>query len=172
MDDLAREKYSLAVDLMVKHELKEANIPVVKEGNIRNAEVKTRYIGVLNGFVFQRFKDYWSVTGHMSVMNAKVLFATYGSLGIRAGGRVGDGNPEYAWVCDGSLLDKELTELRKRSSNVKEYMKLIANEIMENPDAFRYVKVHYVESLLGLYYFSEFIRKRDIHSESMEKLRW
>ena len=52
MDNFARHEYDGKIDDKVKEELRLANIPVFRLPYYMNTEVKTRYIGILNGFVF------------------------------------------------------------------------------------------------------------------------
>lgn len=72
MDNLARSKYDPEADKKVKEELLIAKIPVLELG-IMDKEVKTKYIGILNGFVFQRAWYYWVVKGNMPLKFAKIL---------------------------------------------------------------------------------------------------
>ena len=58
LDNLARKEYDRKIDERVKEELEIAEIPVFELPACMNTEVKTKYIGVLNGFTFYRAWQY------------------------------------------------------------------------------------------------------------------
>lgn len=65
MDNFARCEYDGEIDYKVKEELQIANIPVFRLPYYMNTEVKTKYIGILNGFMFYRAWNYWICHGDM-----------------------------------------------------------------------------------------------------------
>ena len=66
------------------------------------------------------------------------------------------------------MLDKELVELRKKCSSIKEFIERSVVEVKENPKSFKFVKIYHVDSLLGLCKLTEVIRDRKIQSEIIE----
>lgn len=92
LENLARKEYNCDADEKVKEELLIANIPVLRLG-VMNNEVKTRYIGLLNGFVFVRAWRYWVVKGNMPLKFAKQIYENYKDLNIRVNGDAGNSNP-------------------------------------------------------------------------------
>lgn len=165
MENLARREYNHDVDQLVKQELQVARIPVVNVGGVIDSEVKTRFIGLLNGFTFKRCCKYWVVCGWMPMKHAKYIYEQYKELGIRAGGYCDNVSPEHDWVCEDPVFDKELLELRKKCSSFKEFFERSAVEVKENPESLKFVKIYHVDSLLGLCKLAEIIRDKKIQSE-------
>lgn len=101
--NLATHEFDGKTDKDVAKELKTAGIPVMYLPSYMNTEVKTRYIGVLNGFIFIRAWRYWQCNGNMPLEIAEELHKTSEGMGIRAGGHADDLSPETMCVqIDGS----------------------------------------------------------------------
>ena len=71
MENLARSEYDFDADKKVKEELQIAGIPAIRLGVIEN-EVKTHYIGILNGFFSSFFFN--SLFGSFIVVDYFLLY--------------------------------------------------------------------------------------------------
>ena len=78
--NLSHRDYNSDVDKEVKNELLIANIPVFKLPSYMNTEVKTYYIGLLNGFMFYRAWTYWVCCGDMPLNESQYIYDNYKKL--------------------------------------------------------------------------------------------
>lgn len=166
MDNLARREYDPEADKKVREELQLAGIPVVRVGLIEN-EVKTYYIGILNGFVFIRAWYYWIVKGNMPLEHAQYLYNNYKDLDIRVAGHAGNPPPEewskninYRKLMEPhtrKFFDKEIT-----SDELTEISKEIAAQ------GEQVVDVYHIDTQLGLNKFVEVIKSNNIVSDIIE----
>ena len=166
MENLATKEYNSYVDDKVKEELQIAGIPVVRLGVINN-EVKTRYIGVLNGFVFIRAWNYWVVNGNMPLEYAQYLYDNYKYLYIRVAGDASNPPPkEWAKNKDydkvikpyvNNCLSKEITfeELKNASYEIK----CKGEQVVNN---------YHIDTQLGLCKFAEVIKSNNIYTDIVE----
>ena len=96
-ENRATDKNDPDIDEAVRSELIEANITCIKLPSYMNTEVKTRYIGILNGFMFYRSWRYWRCIGLMPIEMAERLYNDNKDLLIRAGGHCC--NPDPKTMC-------------------------------------------------------------------------
>lgn len=166
MENLARNEYDFDVDKKVKEELQIAGIPVVRLGVINN-EVKTHYIGILNGFVFVRAWYYWVVRGNMPLEYAQYLYDNYKDLNIRVDGNCGN-PPPSEWVRnkDADKLYKPYFNKWKNKEITTEEMDNICKEIDKQGE--QVVNTYHIDSQIGLCKFAEVIRENNIQSEIIE----
>lgn len=122
-ENLARREYEPEASDKVEKELIEAGIPVLTLSNYMNGEVKTYYIGILNGFVFERMWRYWSVKGNMPLLNAEYLYKNYKDFDIRVAGHAGNPSPKE-WSKD-NFVDLYHVD-------TKEGLKILADTIKKN----------------------------------------
>lgn len=166
MDNLARREYDLDADKKVKEELQIAGIPVVRLGVMDN-EVKTHYIGILNGFVFVRAWYYWVVRGNMPLEHAQYLYDNYKDLDIRVAGHCGNPPPsEWARNKDADRLYKPYINKWKNKEITIEEMKNICKEIDKQGE--QVIEIYHIDTQLGLCKFAEVVKKNNIQSEIIE----
>ena len=166
MENLARAEYDLDADKKVKEELQIAGIPVVRVGLINN-EVKTYYIGILNGFVFIRAWYYWIVKGNMPLENAQYLYDNYKDLDIRAAGHAGNPPPkEWSKNKDyDKLIKPYVNKLLNKEISAEELDKIGKDIISQGEQV---IDIYHIDTQLGLCKFAEVIRSNDIHSDIIE----
>ena len=166
MDNLARREYDQDADKKVKEELQIAGIPVVRVGLINN-EVKTYYIGILNGFVFIRAWRYWVVKGNMPLENAQYLYDNYKDLNIRVAGHCGNPSPdEWAKNKDYDKLMKPYVNKLINEQITMEELENISKDIASQGE--RFVDVYHIDTQLGLCKFVEVIKNNNIQSDIIE----
>ena len=163
MNNLARREFNPEINEEVKEELQIANIPVMKLPCYINTEVKTMYIGILNGFVFYRAWTYWICRGKMPLEIAKEIYQKYQKLNIRAGGHAGNVEPESQSM--NPVYEKEITDLLKNTNNTREYLEK-AEKIVDDKTLPRYVDMYHIDTQLGLCKLAETIKAYDIHTEN------
>lgn len=163
MRNLAQSTYDPKIDEMVKEELLIAKIPLLKV-SVMDSEVKTHYIGILNGFVFERAWTYWVVRGWMPMVHAKYLYENFKDLNIRADGGAGNDNPEKQHVYTDPAYEKRLLDLRNSCSNLKEFLER-SKEIKENPEDPKFINTYHIDTQMGLCKIAEVIKQFDIHTE-------
>ena len=163
MDNFARAKFDSKVNNKVKEELEIANIPIISLPCFMNTEVKTDYIGYLNGFVFYRAWTYWICLGKMPLEIAKEIYQKYQKLNIRAGGHAGNVEPESQSM--NPVYEKEITDLLKNTNNTREYLEK-AEKIVDDKTLPRYVDMYNIDTQLGLCKLTETIKAYDIHTEN------
>lgn len=168
LDNLSRREYDREADLKVKEELLLADIPVLPVIGVIEGEVKTHYIGVLNGFVFERAWTYWVVSGWMPMEHARYIYANYKDLDIRAGGHCGNESPEESYIYTNPAYIKRLEEFRDSCSSLNEFIDRAKEEVKENPDDSKFIKFYHVDTQLGLCKLAEVIKQFDIHTEYVE----
>lgn len=161
MENFAKREPDRDIDRKVKEELEIANIPYIRLPNYMNTEVKTTYIGLLNGFKFYRAWTYWVCIGDMPLDDAKFIYENYKDLNIRAGGHCGNVEPEKESY--NPVYDKELKKLL-RSVGMKEYMEK-SKEIVDDESLPRFVNAYHIDTQLGLCKLAKTIIDRDIHTE-------
>ena len=161
MNNLAKHNYDREIDKQVKEELMIAGISVIDVGGFINNEVKTRYIGFLNGFIFYRAWTYWVVKGYMPLEDAKNIYKNYKDLDIRAGGHCGNVNPEE--IAIDPTYQKKLQDLLN-DVVIHEYMEK-AKEIKIEPNDPKFVDCYHVDKQLGLNKLVEYIKTNNIYTE-------
>lgn len=167
MENLARREYDLEADKKVKEELQIAGVPTIRIG-LMNNEVKTYYIGILNGFVFRRAWNYWVVSGNMPLEYAQHLYDNYKDLNIRVAGHCGNPPPkEWAINKDYHSLMKPYVDkwINKEISNGE--LDDIGNKIRHQGE--QVVNMYHIDTQLGLCKFVETIKNNNIQSEIIEE---
>lgn len=166
MENLARSKFDSDVNQKVKEELQIAGIPVVDIGRVDN-EVKTNYIGILNGFVFVRAWYYWVVKGNMPLEIAKYLYDNFKELDIRVEGMAGNDLPEK-WAKNkdyDKLMKPYVKKLLNKEITIEE-LKNISEEISSQGE--QVINTYHIDTQLGLCKFVEVIKSNNIQSEIIE----
>ena len=166
MDNLARSKFDSDANKKVKEELQIAGIPVVDIGYLDN-EVKTNYIGILNGFVFIRAWSYWVVKGNMPLEYAQYLYDNYKELDIRTAGMAGNDLPEK-WAKNkdyNKLMKPYVDKLMNKEITIEELEK-ISEEISSQGE--QVIDTYHIDTQLGLCKFVEVIKNNNIQSEIIE----
>ena len=163
MENLARCEYDAEADKKVKEELLTAGIPILELG-VMDREVKTRYIGILNGFVFQRAWCYWVVKGNMPLQYAKILYEKHSDLMIRANGDCSNPHPERS-SCnkDFDKLCQSYIEKYQKHEISGEELNRIGKELEAQGE--QVIRMYHVDTQPGLCRLSEMIRKNHIVTE-------
>lgn len=155
MDNFARHEYDIEIDYKVKEELQVANIPVFTLPYYMNTEVKTRYIGILNGFVFYRAWSYWVCEGDMPLDIADKIYKNYKELKIRAGGDCGNKSPITQSY--NPIYEKEMKEYRDKVG-IKEFIKTCEDVVHDDKTQPRFVDTYHIDTQLGLCKLAETIK--------------
>lgn len=161
MENFATRIYDSKVSKKVKEELEIAKIPVFVLPSVLDSEVKTEYIGILNGFKFYRAWTYWVCEGDMPLEVAKYIYENYKDLQIRAGGHAGNVEPEEESY--NPVYKQELRELMNKSS-IEGYIKL-SKDIVDDLSLPRFVGCYHIDTQLGLYKLAEVIKEKDVHTD-------
>lgn len=156
--NLAHRDYETSADDEVKNELQIANIPIFKLPSYMNTEVKTRYIGLLNGFVFYRAWTYWVCCGDMPLNESQYIYDNYKKMKIRAGGHCGNVEPESQSY--NPVYEKELSDLIAKYS-VPECIEKAKN-IVDDETLPRFVNMYHIDTQLGLCKLAQIIREHNI----------
>jgi hypothetical protein len=162
MDNLARYKYDIEVDEKVKQELQIANIPAFRLPDYMNTEVKTKYIGILNGFIFYRAWTYWVCKGDMPLNIAEEIYEKYKKLNIRAGGHIDNmppGTQSY-----NPIYEKELRQYQK-TVGLQEYLKTHNDIVNDDKTQPRFIDIYHIDTQLGLCKLADTIRSKNIVCE-------
>ena len=146
LDNLARREYDSKIDKQVKEELEIAKIPVFELPAYMNTEVKTKYIGILNGFAFYRAWRYWVCEGDMPLDVANYIYENYKDLKIRAGGHAGNIEPNREAY--NPIYERELRMLSKKVT-IEKYLEL-SKEIVDDLSLPRFVNCYHIDTQLGL----------------------
>ena len=165
MEKLARREYDREVDKKVKEELQIACIPVLELPCWMGYEVKTRYIGILNGFVFYRAWAYWICHGDMPMDVANYIYDNYKDLNIRAGSHCENVEPEV--MSYNPIYRKELKELMDRVT-LKEYMEQ-SKYIVDDKSLPRFVDIYYIDKQIGLCKLAEIIKDKNVKTEMIKR---
>lgn len=162
MDNFARREYDEKIDNKVKEELQIANIPVFALPDYMNTEVKTQYIGILNGFIFYRAWNYWICCGDMPLDIANEMYKKYKELNIRAGGHC-ENKPPITQSYN-PIYKKEMKEyLNKVGAN--EFIKTYEDVIHDDETQPRFVDTYHIDTQLGLCKLAETIRNENVICE-------
>lgn len=157
-------------DQDAKNELLAAGIPVLQLPTTLNTEVKTRYVGYLNGFVFFRAWRYWVCEGLMPIANAKEIFEQISAMAVRAGGSAANPVPMSMAVCPAATMrmrkeaeraHEAITDSKKRIEYLQQYCEEHGNA---KPGEDVFVQVYHVDTEEGLKALAEYIRAHDVHA--------
>lgn len=161
MENFAHKIFDRNINQKVLEELKIANIPYIELPGCMDTEVKSKYIGLLNGFKFYRAWTYWVCKGDMPLDDAEFIYENYYDLDIRAGGHCGNVHPETESY--NPVYNTELGKLLKRVG-FQEYLKTY-KEIVDDKSLPRFVPIYHIDTHLGLCKLAQTIRERNIHTE-------
>lgn len=169
-ENLARREFDREAAIKVGEELKTAGIPIITLGSCLSGEVKTHYIGELNGFVFERAWKYWVVKGYMPLEYAEKLYEKHKDALIRVCGHAGNLHPKewaydpiYAADCRKNMLKFTPEEIFKDKPRVfpdKNDEKYRGNPL--------YIDTYHIDTEEGLKIFSDFVWENNIHTEYVE----
>ncbi len=166
MENLAYHKYNAEADKKVREELEIAGIPVYSFGLLDN-EVKTYYIGILNGFTFVRSWYYWVAQGNMPLKYAKEIYNKYKDLDIRTYGIAGNDPPEkWAKNINYDKLIQPYSDKFFKKEITPEELRQKINEISAQGE--QVVNLYHIDTQLGLNKFAEIIRENNIISEIIQ----
>lgn len=166
MENLARHNFDSEADNKVKEELQIAGIPAVRVGRIDN-EVKTYYIGILNGFVFIRAWSYWIVRGYMPLEHAQYLYDNYKELNIRVCGHCGNLSPQkWSKNKETSKLFKPYVDKMLDGEITREELNKIYEEIKSQGE--QVIDMYHIDTQLGLCKFAEVIKNNNINTDIIE----
>ena len=164
LENLANDNFNSSIDKKVKEELQLAGIPVISLPYYMLGEVKTHYIGILNGFMFYRKWAYWVCKGNMPLVNAKEIYTLNKSLCIRADGdackKLKDkiGLKRYLQIA--MALDEPEKYPELDAEQKAEFDKL---QNMEKGDMF--VRSYHIDTLPGLDMLSKYIKENKLHAK-------
>ena len=163
----ALQEYREKEDSEIRAELLNAGIPILRLPSYTNGEVKTRYVGLLNGFVFTRAWRYWVCRGDMPLAAAKEIYRLYQDLAIRAEGHAG--NPEPQGYCP-ELQAKEQTIIEKmwEENAGMEALEAAIRTISISKDAPRFVRQYHIDTQEGLCALAFYIREKNIFASNAE----
>lgn len=161
MDNLASHKYETEIDKKVKEELEIAGIPVFKLPAFMNTEVKTKYVGILNGFFFYRAWTYWICEGDMPLDDANYIYNNFKDLLIRAGGDAGNDPPILQ-----SYNKEHIAQLKhlRDSLPIAQYF-VESKKVVEDKTLPRFVGDYHIDTQLGLCKLAQTIKDGNIHTE-------
>jgi len=143
------------VDDIVKHELLAAGINIIESEPTPHAEVKTKYIGELNGFKFRRAWRYWVCEGNMPLEVAKRLYAEHKDLCIRAGGHCENLPPENMSV--NPVYLKDLQDYKEKVG-LDEFIKSYETAVIDDKTQPRFVQAYHIDTRAGLSVLASFIK--------------
>ncbi len=147
-------------------ELKLARIPILRINGHLDMGLKINYIGILNGFVFEKTPSYWVVRGYMPLNYAKEIYNIYGATPIRVNGTAGGEDPSKAATVN-PIYHRKLSDLHEKIPNVREFAKA-AEEIIDDPKNPRYIKFYHIDNSAGLVVFADFVRNHDIRTSFVD----
>lgn len=165
----AAHEYRHIQDEAVKDELHVAGIPCLALPSYLNLEVKTSYIGILNGFVFTRAWRYWICNGYVSLDHAKEIYAQMGQYSVRAGGHAS--NPEPECIAKYVLRDQRVQLYAEELAARKHMDSLTAlriadMDIQPDPNDIPYVNGYHIDCEEGLKALADYIRAHNVHAVS------
>jgi hypothetical protein len=164
MINLARHDYNKEADEKVKEELIKADIPFLNVGIRNNLEVKTNYIGILNGFVFYRAWTYWVVSGYLPLKYAKEIYLKYKILNIRCAGHCGNPPPEE-W-CKPKNIHEQCKPIIDKFFNKEiseDECNKLCKEIRTKGDQF--IDTYHIDTQDGLNQIADIIKQNNITTE-------
>ncbi len=162
-------EYRHSQDEAVKEELRAAGIPCLSLPGHLNTEVKTSYIGILNGFLFYRGWRYWICDGYVSLDHAKKIYDQMGVYSVRAGGHAANPNPEHmaTFVARDRRVKQYAEELvARRHLDYMAALKIADEQIKPEPGEAKFVNGYHIDSEEGLKALASYIREHDVHAAS------
>lgn len=165
--DRATPEYRSKEDNAVKKELINAGIPVLTLPVTISGEVKTKHIGLLNGFVFFRAWRYWACQGDMPLGAAKEIYRQFEDLGIRAEGHAGNIAP-HGYCPEG--MKQAQTVIEQMQSKEASTTEIIAalEKIEVAPGTPHFVAIYHIDTEEGLAAFAKYIQDNNIFAYNGE----
>ena len=162
--NLALHQYRTKENDTVKRELLAAGIPFVELPAYMNSEVKTSYIGLLNGFIFTRSWSSWVCSGDVPFSYAKQIHQTMNAIGVVATNCYGGEEKEPIGYCpiqkqrEAALLE-EMNASGKSTSEVIAALEALQKEI--DPAWPRFVEGYNINTSEGLSAFAASVFPRE-----------
>ncbi len=162
--NLASQEYHKHLDEKVKKELQEAEIPILTlPASYINDEVKTKYLGLLNGFIFVRQWRYWACIGDMPLHYALDIYEKFPEHAIRAEGHAGNicpkgYNPIYDRACREAM--EKITDGNCPTAILIQKLE----EIVDDPTQPRFVQSYHFDMPVGLKTFANYIKEHNIYA--------
>lgn len=164
MENFATRIYDSKISKKVKEELEIAKIPVFVLPSVLDSEVKTEYIGILNGFKFYRAWTYWVCEGDMPLDVANYIYENYKDLQIRAGGHAGNVDPEKESY--NPVYEKKLVELLEKVGFTRYIQQ--SKDIIDDPNQPRFVYCYHIDTQLGLCKLAGVIKEKNVYTDMFE----
>lgn len=167
IQNFATQIYHRHMDNAVKDELMNAGIPVLTLPSIIDGEVKTRYIGVLNGFVFTRAWRYWCCTGDIPIAHAQEIYARYHDLMIRAAGHAGNPDPiQVSYSPAQRKREKELVEGMLSLGATNNAIISALQNLDQNTAEPRFIEGYHIDTTEGLETLAHYIKENKIYAQN------
>ena len=167
LKNFATSEYRKHINEAVLNELLDANIPALNLHGKLDTEVKTTYVGILNGFVFTRGWRYWVCTGDMPLAHANEIHKRHHHLIIRAGGHAACPEPAtQSYSPEQHTKEKALIEAMKSCGATTEEMVAELEKLVVDPAAPRFVKFYHIDTTEGLAALAAYIRKNNVFAHN------
>lgn len=164
--NMATREPDYEINKIVEKELHAANIPVLRLPGFLTTEVKTRYVGHLNGFLFWRAWRYWVCEGLMPIANANEIYEQISSLAVRAGGSCA--NPEPSTVATNPAFSERIRVAMEAAERDKKDRKEALRNIEANmhplPSDELFIPLYHIDTEEGLEKLVNYIRSHDVHA--------
>lgn len=164
--NFATNEFRNHIDKAVHEELVEANIPALALPSYLNSEVKTHYIGILNGFIFSRAWRYWVCEGDMPFELAAELYARHKELMIRVHGHAANPEPtlstSYSPAHDAKVRDT-MKFMQSKGASTQEILHVVSH-MQPDEESPRYVRAYHIDTIEGLAALAAFIRTNNIYA--------
>lgn len=161
----ALHEYRRKDDDAIRQELLNAGIPVLKLPFHLTGEVKTHYVGLLNGFVFVRAWRYWECQGDMPLGTAKEIYAQLSSLGIRADGHAGNIEPVGYSPTEEAYARQIVERMQAQQATTMEIMEEL-QKLSVAPGTPLYVERYHIDTNKGLAALANFIKENNIYAHN------
>lgn len=164
--NMATREPDYEINNNVEKELNAANIPILRLPGFMTTEVKTRYVGYLNGFLFWRAWRYWVCEGLMPMANANEIYEQISIYAVRAGGSAA--NPEPSSVATNPAYAERIRaamEIAERAGgDVKERIRYVEANVHPLPSDELFVSSYHIDTEEGLEKLVDYIRSHDVHA--------
>ena len=165
MQNLNKKEYSLKIDEKVKEELSKVDIPIIELPSYMHADVKTRYIGILNGFLFTRSWKYWKCQGKFPVEIASVIFHSKHFRSVRAEGYSTSVDPVK--IAHDPIYEKALRDLIDKIKNetlgINEYVEG-KQKIVKDDKRQKYIYFYHIDTIDGLKTIADYIKTYNLQN--------
>ena len=165
----ASAEYRQHFNTAIRAELENAGIPVLELPASLGTEVKTRYIGLLNGFVFTRGWRYWVCVGDMPLADAKEIYRLYRHLVVRADGHAG--NPDPVTCCYSPIQEareQAIVEAMKAKGATTEEMVAELEKLEVDATWPKFVRMYHIDTTEGLAAIAAYIKEHNIYAYNGE----